>query len=80
MAKSLPKHSEQTGRLRKLVKKNETWKWGPEQETDFNRIKQMLTESPHYAKEKVNILTTAASTTGLGITLWQKQDEGNIKP
>ena len=83
MAKFLPKLSEQTDRLRKLLKKNEPWIWGPEQETDFNRIKQMLTEGPclaHYAKDKDNMVTTDASKTGLGITLWQKQDDGNIKP
>ena len=83
MAKFLPKLSEQTDRLRKLLKKNEPWIWGPEQETDFNRIKQMLTEGPclaHYAKDKDNMVTTDASKTGLGITLLQKQDDGNIKP
>ena len=43
----------------------------------------MLTEGPclaHYAKGKYNIVTTDASTTGLGITIWQKQDNGNTKP
>ena len=83
MAKFLPKLSEQTDRLRNLLKKNEPWIWGPEQDTDFNRIKQMLTEGPclaHYAKDKDNMVTTNASKTGLGITLWQKQDDGNIKP
>ena len=35
MAKFLPKSSERLDRLRKLLKKNEPWKWGPEQETDF---------------------------------------------
>ena len=82
MAKYLPKLSERTDRLRKSLKKNEQWKWGPEQETDFTRIKQMLTEGPclaHYAK-KDNIVTTDASTTGLEITRWQKQDDGNTKP
>ena len=37
----------------------------------------MLTEGPslaHYAKDKDNMVTTDASNTGLGITLWQKQD------
>ena len=83
MAKFLPKLSEKTDRLRKLLKKNESWIWGPAQETDFNRIKQMLTEGPclaHYAKDKDNMGTTDASKTGLGITLRQKQDDGNIKP
>ena len=68
MAKYLPKLSNRTDRLRKLLKENGQWNWGPEQETDFNRIKQMLTEGPclaHYAKEKDNIVTTDASTTGL---------------
>ena len=83
MAKYLPKLSEKTDRLRKLLKKNETWNWGTEQEEDFGKIKQMLTEGPclaHYAKDKDNIVTTDASTTGLGITIWQKQDNGNTKP
>ena len=83
MAKFLPKLSDQTDRLRKLLKMSEPWNWGPEQETDFNRIKQTLTEGPclaHYAKDKDNMVTSDASKTGLGITLWQKQDDGNIKP
>ena len=83
MAKFLPKLSERRDRLRKLLKKKEPWKWGPEQETDFNRIKQMLTEGPclaHYAKDKDSMVTTDASKTGLGIILWQKQDDGNLKP
>ena len=83
MAKFLPKLSEKTDRLRKLLKKNETWKWGTEQEEDFGRMKQMLTESSclaHYAKDKENIVTTDASTTGLGFTLWQRQNQRNTKP
>ena len=46
-------------------------------------MKQMLTDKPclaHYAKDKCNMVTTDASKTGLGITLWQKQDDGEIKP
>ena len=83
MAKFLPKLSERTDRLRKLLKKNETCNWGTEQDEEFGKIKQILTEGPcfaHYAKDKDNIVTTDASTTGLGNTLWQKQDNGNIKP
>ena len=82
MAKFLPKLSERTDRLPKL-KKNETWNWGTEQDAGFGNIKQMLTEGPclaHYAKDKDNIVTTDASTIGLGITLWQKQVNGNTKP
>ena len=83
ITKYLPKLSERTDRLRILLKKNETWNWGTEQEEYFGKVKQMLTEGPwlaHYAKDKDNIVTTDASTTGLGITFWQKQDNGNTKP
>ena len=34
----------------------------------------------HYAKDRENIVTNDASKTGLGITLWQKQSDGEIKP
>ena len=37
MAKCLPKLSERTDRLRKLLKKNETWNWGTEQDEDFGK-------------------------------------------
>ena len=83
MAKFLPKLSERTETLRKLLKKNDPWNWEEEQQKDFEKIKQMLTEGPclaHYAKDKENIVTTDASTTGLGIALWQKQHDGNTKP
>ena len=56
---------------------------GEEQQKDFGKIKKMLTEGKrltHYVKDKDNIVTTDASTTGLGITLWQKQDDGTTKP
>ena len=82
-AKFLSKLSEKTERLRKLLKKNEPWIWGEEQENDFKQIKQMLTEKPclaHYAKDKDIMVTTDASKTGLGITLWQKQDDWELKP
>ena len=42
----------------------------------------MLTEKPclaHYTKDKDNMVTTDASKTGFGITLWQKQDDGELK-
>ena len=83
LAKFLPKLSEKTDRLRQLLKKNAPWIWGQEQENDFKQIKQMLTEKPclaHYARDKDNMVTTDASKTGLGITLWQKQDDGELKP
>ena len=43
----------------------------------------MLTEEPelaHYAKDKGYLVTTNASKTGLGITLWPKQSDGVMTP
>ena len=79
LAKILPRLSERTDKLRKLLKKNTEWKWETEQQNDFEMIKKMLTEEPalaHYAKDKDNIVSTDASKTGLGVTLWQKQEDG----
>ena len=73
LAKFLPRLSERTDKLQKLLKKNTEWKW--EQQNDFETIKKMLTEETalaHYAKDKDNIVTTDASRTGLRITLWEK--------
>ena len=82
-AKFLPRLSERTDKLRKSLKKNTEWKWETEQQNDFEMIKKMLTEEPalaHYAKDKDNIVSTDASKTGLGIKLWQKQADGELKP
>ena len=79
----LPRLSERTDKLRKLLKKKTEWKRETEQQNDFEMIKKMPTEEPalaHYAKDKDNIVTTNASKTGLGITLWQKQVDGELKP
>ena len=37
MVKFLPKLSQRTDRLRKLLKKKEKWKWGTEQEENFGK-------------------------------------------
>ena len=83
LAKFLPKLSERTDRLRKLLKKNTEWRWKTEQQNDFETIKKMLTEEPalaHYAKDRDNIATTDANKTGLGIPLWLRQADGEFKP
>ena len=46
IAKFLPKLSERTDRLRKLLKKNELWIWENEEQKDFAKKKQILTEGP----------------------------------
>ena len=83
LAKCLARLSETTERLRRLLQKDSTWNWGKQPDEDFHNIKKLLTEGPcfaHYAKGRENIVRTDASKTGLGVTLWQKQSVGEIKP
>ena len=43
----------------------------------------MVTEipfSPHFVGDRDDIVTTDASRTGLGITLWQKRTDSTIRP
>ena len=54
LAKFLPKLSEKTDELRKLLKKNTKWEWDERKSADFKNIKKMLTENlclAHYAKD-----------------------------
>ena len=83
LAKFLPRLSERTDKLRKLLKRKTEWKWETEQQNDFETIKKVLTEEPAlalYAKDKDNIVTNDARKTGLGITFWQEQADGELKP
>ena len=66
LAKFIPRLSEGTERLRKLLEKDSKWNSRKEQDEDFKKIKKFLTEDPclaHYAKDRDNILTTDASKT-----------------
>ena len=66
LTKFLPRLSEQTEKLRRLLKKDSVWNWGKEQDENFNKIKETLTEEPclaHHAKDRKNIVTTDASKT-----------------
>ena len=75
--------SAQTDVLKKLLKKQNKWEWTEEQTNAFNNLKKLITQLPylaHYNPKSENILTTDASTKGLGATLWQKQKHGKLKP
>ena len=82
-AKFLPNLSEKTDNMRRIPKKGTKWDWTTDRNTGFNKIKQELTKLPclaHYNGNKENIVTTDASKTGLGIALWQKQGNNELKP
>ena len=75
--------SAQTDSLRQLLKKDKDWLWTEEHTQAFENLKQKITEIPclaHYSSDYPNIITTDASTKGLGATLWQEQPDGKLKP
>ena len=81
LSKYIKNLSAQTDLLRNLLEKNE-WIWTEEHTEAFNNLKKLITQLPclaHYNSNKENIITTDASTKGLGATLWQKQKDGNLK-
>jgi hypothetical protein len=62
-----------------LIKQDEDFKWGSEQEKAFNELKQLLIKAPVVAYPdftKPFILYTDGSHTGLGAILEQKDEEG----
>ena len=69
--------------MRQLLKKGTKWEWTTDRNLDYNKIKQELTSLPclaHYNGSKDNIVTTDACKTGLGVALWQKQGDGELRP
>ena len=83
LSKYIENLSAQTDILRQLLKKDNTWNWTDEHTTAFENLKQKITEIPclaHYNSNFPNVITTDASTKGLGATLWQGQPNGDLKP
>ena len=83
LSKHIENLSAQTDILRQLLKKGNTWNWTDENTIAFENLKQKITEIPclaHYNSNYPNIVTTDASTKGLGATLWQEQPNGDLKP
>ena len=65
------------------MKKQNEWIWTDEHTEAFNKLKEGITKIPclaHYNAQNENIITTDAGTKGLGVTLWKKQKDGNLKP
>ena len=83
LSKYVDNLSAQTDSLRKLLKKDKDWLWTEKHTQAFENLKQKITEIlclAHYNSEYPNIITTDASTKGLGATLWQDQPDGKLKP
>ena len=83
LSKHINNLSAQTDGLRQLLKIDNEWIWTYEHTRPFENLKQKITEKSclaHYNSDYPNIITTDASTKGLGATLWQEQPDGNLKP
>ena len=83
LSKYIHNLSAQTDILRQLLKKDNEWIWTEEHTQAFENLKQKITEIPclaHYNSDYPNVITTDASTKGLGATLWQEQPDGKLKP
>ena len=82
LSKFLNNLSKKTDRMRKLLKKDVKWEWTKEINDDFEQLKKEITEAPclaHFDPKKDNFITTDACNTGLGATLWQKEN-GAFRP
>ena len=82
LSKFLNNLSKTTDRMRKLLKKDVKWEWTKEINDDFEQLKKEITEAPclaHFDPKKDNFITTDACNTGLGATLWQKEN-GAFRP
>ena len=83
LSKYIENLSTNTDILRRLLKKQNEWIWTEEHTKAFNNLKECITKIPclaHYNAQSENIITTDASTKGLGATLWQKQKSGELEP
>ena len=81
-AKTLQNLSEKTDNMRQFLRKETKWEWTEEGNTDFKNLKKELMTQPclaHYNGNKDTIVTTDACNSGLGLALWQRQNNGELK-
>ena len=83
LGKFTPLLAEYSKPIRDLLSSKNEFYWGPDQQRSFDLIKQTLTNSPVlalYDPNRYTVLRTDASSYGLGCALFQKQDDGDMKP
>ena len=79
LTKFIANLSTKTEPIRQLLKKQVKWNWGAAQRKAFDQIKHDIAHIAtlkHYDPSATTILSTDASTKGLGATLWQEDSEG----
>ena len=83
LAKFIPNLAETTQPLRELLVKNRLWTWTENQQSAFNKTKELLTLSPVLTLFDPNLETAVsadASSFGLGAVLKQKNPDGDSLP
>ncbi|XP_023809022.1 uncharacterized protein K02A2.6-like [Oryzias latipes] len=79
----LPNLSTLLAPLHKLLRKDEKWVWGPDQERVFKLSKELLQSDRvlvHYDERKELILSCDASPYGVGAVLAHRMPDGQEKP
>ena len=69
--------------MRQLLKKKSDSNWTKGEEEYLIAIKKMITEKPflaYFARDRGKIVRTDAGRTGLGLILWQRQNDDTIRP
>ena len=81
LAKFSPNLADKTRPLRDLLSKKNQWNWGEPQRKAFQEVKEALSCSPVLAlfNPKKEIVSSDASSYGMGAVLFQKQPEGEHK-
>ena len=83
LSKFCPQLSEQAKPIRDLLSAKNEWLWGEPQQKSFDSIKMQLSTSPVLAlfdPERETIVSSDASSYGLGAVLKQKQPNGEVRP
>ena len=83
LARFIPNLAEATAPLRKLLKKDEPWKWSQEEENTFLELKNLVASSKvvaHFNPDLETSLVVDAGKSGIGAILLQTQVDGTIRP
>ena len=79
-AKFIPNLSSRTEPLTQLTRKDTAWRWGPEEQTAFQELKDLLcthTALAHFDPTKQVGISCDASNVGIGAVLFHRYDDGS---